>query len=191
MPLISAVLLLAVLIVAASQTHKEETYPDMIGTFSGMADWYEFTTAPDQKQGDPSSLGSAIINYKQNTRLTLMEQTGPFVRGSEYYEDSSAPDGWKFVANLYGIITHEPSEQAGKEATTYRVRLSEWLNEDESEQRASVETIGAFMGRLQLTGSSNDSSSGGNSTMQLLLDYTGRTMGRDKFGAQHMVLTKK
>ena len=91
----------------------------MIGTFSGMADWYEFTTAPDQKQGDPSSLGSAIINYKQNTRLTLMEQTGPFVRGSEYYEDSTAPDGWKFVANLYGIITHEPSEQAGKEGTAY------------------------------------------------------------------------
>ena len=168
---------------------QEEAFPDMLGTFSGLADWYEFNTTPEE--GDPMSLGSDIINYKQNTRLKLTEQTGPFVRGGEWYEDNSAPGGWAFVANLYGIITHVP----GTADNIYSVRLSEWLNEKEGELVDSVETIGSFHGQLQLEGATSEANSAINNNtisrvMQLALDYTGGTARRNKFGAQHMVLTK-
>ncbi len=144
-------------------------FPSVIGTFSGMADWYEFTTKPD----DSSSLGSDIVNYKQDTRLTFSQQQGPFFRGKEYYADDSYPDGWKFVANLYGIMTEKMSHDSSKTAA-YSMRIDEWLNDDTADLDSSIETIGSFAGVLL-----NDT---------LTIDYTGGTKSRNKFGAQQMVL---
>jgi len=45
-------------------------YPNVIGTFMGMADWYEF------KVDASKTMGGEVSNYQQNTRLVFTEQKG-------------------------------------------------------------------------------------------------------------------
>jgi hypothetical protein len=45
-------------------------FPNVLGTFMGMADWYEF------KVDASKPLGGAIANYQQNARLVFTEQEG-------------------------------------------------------------------------------------------------------------------
>ncbi len=158
-------LFLLLLVVAATSSE----FPQVVGTFQGMADWYEFMV------DESEDFGGSIINYQQNTKLIWTEQQGPFFRGSEYYEDPSYPTGWKFVCNLYGIMT-EKTNQKG----TYSVRISEYLNEDIGKLEKSTETIGIFTGTLI---------NSTNSVPEFSLEYTGETMKRNKFGAQHFVAT--
>lgn len=130
-------------------------FPDVTGSFNGMANWFEFTTDPSKEYG------SDIINYKQNTRLSFTEQEGPFFRGKEYYQDNSQPTGWKFVASLYGIMTKQADD-------IYSVRFSEYLNQNKTTIDNSIETIGLFTGTLHQVK---------HSPLTMKIDYTGGTKG--------------
>jgi hypothetical protein len=55
---------------AAAGAQVESAYPNVKGTFQGLADWYEFNVDKSITNGGP------IINYKQNTQLVFTEQTG-------------------------------------------------------------------------------------------------------------------
>ena len=153
----------------------DNAFPSMIGSFEGNADWYEFTTNPG------SEYGSDIINYKQLTRLSFTEQEGPFFRGQEYYKDDSKPNGWAFVASLYGIMTKQ-QHQLGDEVI-YSVRFSEYLNQNKTVIESSLETIGSFSGTLA-------TSTAATKPFSMNVAYTGNTSDQKKYGAQHMVLTK-
>ena len=164
--------LMCVLLFAVVSVTATSEFPSVVGIFSGMADWYEFKTTPNDIKSHP--LGSDIINYKQDTRLVFTEQQGPFFRGTEYYADETQLEGWAFVANLYGIMT-EMAELDGK--PVYSMRIDEWLNESSADLESSDVTVGSFTGILN-----NDT---------LSVEYTGGTKSRNKFGAQHIVMKKQ
>ena len=140
------------------------------GRFEGQADWYEFVVDPNKQ------LGGDIVNFKQYTRIEICEQTGPFIRGTEWYQESE--NSWKFVANLFGIISPMSPTLNNK---MFSVRMEEWLNEPTHDVDTSRETLGLFTGVLTQDVSSNAS--------VLSLQYTGATRKVDKFGAQHMQLS--
>ncbi len=98
----------------------------------------------------------------------------------EYYEDASAPTGWTFSSNLYGIMTHTTT------SGTYSVRINEWLNADSKTINSSNDTIGSFTGFL------NTLSAPPLPPLpmipQMTLEYTGETKMRNKFGAQHLIV---
>ena len=115
-----------------------------------------------------------ILSLLVQTSLSFfsLSPPGPFFRGTEYYEDSSQPTGWAFVANLYGIMTASPNK-----AGVYTLRINEFLNEDSAAQDASDVTVGVFTGQL----------SNCTAEPEMSLQYTGGTKVRNKFGAQHLV----
>jgi len=45
-------------------------FPNVLGTFMGMAEWYEFNVDTSKP------LGGDVTNYQQNTRLVFTEQQG-------------------------------------------------------------------------------------------------------------------
>jgi hypothetical protein len=163
------------------QTAPIGTWPSVIGTFQGLADWYEFQV----DLASPASLGGEVSNYQQDTRLTFLEQEGPFFRGKEYYADSTQPDGWKFVANLFGIMSRANLQQWNRNGD-FVIRINEWLNQDASALDASTETVGSFTGYLVYNNNSTGSPTGAD-VPQMYLEYTGQTKARNKFGAQHFV----
>ena len=144
-----------------------------------MADWYEFQVDTSV----PAGLGGPITNYQQNTRLTFTEQQGPFFRGKEYYADSSEPTGWKFVANLYGIMSRSGRTD---DNGLYSVRINEWLNEEPDALQQSIETVGVFTGVMSYNSSTSPDHDAG-SVPEIAVEYTGQTKARNKFGAQHFV----
>ena len=164
--IISLLVIISVIFCVRGDSHFAdiEDYPSVIGKFNGMADWYEFMTDPSM---GPQKYGTAIENYKQKTRLMFTEQQGPFFRGSEYYALNEEETEWKFVANLFGIMSGVDG--------MLELRINEYLNEDDEAVEKSIETMGVFTGKLI-----------NNSTM--FLQYTGLTSSKNKFGAQHMVL---
>ncbi len=157
------------------------TWPNVIGTFQGLADWYEFQV----DLATPASVGGPISNYQQDTRLTFTEQEGPFFRGKEYYADSSQPNGWKFVANLFGIMSRVNVDKWNRNGE-FVIRINEWLNQDASALDASAETVGSFSGYLIYNNNSTGSPTGVDAP-EMSLEYTGQTKARNKFGAQHFV----
>lgn len=163
MSLIISFLIISVIIGVRGHSHFADIeYPSIIGKFNGLADWYEFTSDPSLGQ-----YGSAIENYKQKTRLQFTEQQGPFFRGAEYYALNEEETEWKFVANLFGIMS-------GLDGML-ELRINEYLNEDAEAIEKSTETMGVFTGKLINNGT-------------MFLQYTGLTSSKNKFGAQHMVL---
>jgi hypothetical protein len=160
-------LLLSLCLALLCATTAIESFPSLLGTFQGEADWYEFTVDTTKE------MGSDIINYKQLTNIVVTEQQGPFFRGKEYYADSSAPNGWAFVADLFGIISRTRTQGL------YSVRFNEWLNEPTAQVDKSSETLGVFSGVLDYNSSS--SSNKEEQAPFMALEYTGGTRAADKY----------
>ena len=158
---------------AVAKVQDPEDFPDLMGVYEGMANWYEFETAP--KLEDPK-----ILHFKQNTRIEITEQEGPFIRGKEYYADSSTESGWKFTMRVFGIISRLKTWT--QKDNQFSIRMQEWLNEPTKDVMQSSETMGTFTGVFYQNSSSLDDYN------QMALQYTGNTKMADKYGAQHMLL---
>jgi len=65
----NSLLILAILCVVMP-TALANAFPSVVGTFMGMADWYEF------KVDVSKPMGGEVANYQQKTRLVFTEQEG-------------------------------------------------------------------------------------------------------------------
>ena len=139
---------------------------DLIGSYDGSADFFEFWV--DESQ----DLGGDLKSYSQINRIDIQEQQGSFVRGAEYW--SSDGESWFFVCYIFGEIS-----QKSKQPNIYSVRLQEYFNKfNTSNPHDQEETLGLLVGYYD------------SDTEDMYLDYTGQTLSLQKFGAQSFVATK-
>ena len=136
----------------------------LIGDWSGKATFYSFTANSSTK------LGNVPDMWSQENLLSIEEQHGNFVRGSQYYyqEDRSL----FFVSNFYGVV-----EELGHPAKDIcRLRLQEYMNKHVD----TDETLGV-LDALIYTKDLN--------TMHIT--YTGVSAAEKRFGAQTFTARKQ
>mmetsp|Transcript_24507 Transcript_24507/g.36049 ORF Transcript_24507/g.36049 Transcript_24507/m.36049 type:complete len:158 (+) Transcript_24507:51-524(+) len=139
---------------------------DLIGSYQGTAEWYEFLV------DESMPLGGDIIFYNQTNVIDILEQNGKFIRGKEYWLNSKSER--VYVCDVFGIFS-----MISHSSGVWKVKIEEYFNKVDIEgSHEQMETLGRFDGTYD------------EKNLEFTLDYTGRTLSNQKFGAQHFTATR-